>query len=306
MNLHSAARALGGDACGRYVLCPGPRHSPQDRSLQVSFDPRWPDGFLVHSFAGDDFRECRDYVRDQLGLSTRFVPKRHDAKIEYAQAEPISAPRSKVNHTGLALAIWNDACGRNMNVVDAYLANRGIHMPDNVREADVLRFHPSCPFKLKDRTTARLPAMVGLMQDIATNERRGIHRTALKPDGSGKAEMPDGSNPKKFLGPADDAVVKLIADEVVTTGLGITEGIEDALTILAAGWRPMWSALSSGGIGRFPVLPGIECLTIFGDADPTGLAAAQKCQARWRAGGQECPIVLPPHDGTDWNAWRAG
>jgi hypothetical protein len=63
----------------------------------------------------------------------------------------------------------------------------------------------------------------------------------------------------------------------------------------------MWAALSAGGIASFPVLPGIETLTIFGDADPTGLAAAQECQARWRAAGRECPIVLPPHDGTDWN-----
>ena len=115
--------------------------------------------------------------------------------------------------------------------------------------------------------------------------------------------MPDGSNPKKMYGPA--AVCKINADEDVTTGLGITEGIEDALTVIAAGWRPMWAALSAGGIARFQVLPGIESLTIFGDADPTGLAAAQECQARWRAAGRECPIVLPPHDGTDWNAWRA-
>lgn len=191
-----------------------------------------------------------------------------------------------------------------MNVLDTYLASRGLHLPNDVRQADALRFHPATPFKLKDGSTVKLPAMVAVMRDIVTNEPTGIHRTALKPDGSGKAEMPDGTSPKKMMGRAKSAVVKLSADDTVTDGLGICEGIEDALTIIGAGWRPVWAALSAGGIADFPVLPGIECLTIFGDADPTGLAAAQECQARWRAAGRECVIVLPPHDGTDWNQWR--
>lgn len=192
-----------------------------------------------------------------------------------------------------------------MSLMDTYLASRGIALPDDVRQADALRFHPACPFRLNDGSTTRLPAMVAVMRDIVTDEPCGVHRTALKPDGSGKAIMPDGTSPKKMLGRARGAVVKLTSDDAVTTGLGIAEGIEDALTVICAGWRPMWAALSAGGIAGFPVLPGVECLTIFADADQTGLAAAQECQARWRAAGRECPIVLPPHGATDWNAWRA-
>jgi len=51
MNLHLAARALGGTASSRdTVLCRGPGHSAGDRSLSVTFDADAPDGFLVNSF----------------------------------------------------------------------------------------------------------------------------------------------------------------------------------------------------------------------------------------------------------------
>jgi hypothetical protein len=64
----AVARALGGSISGRNVLAPGPGHSRADRSLSVKIDPAFPDGFIVHSFAGDSPIACRDYVRAALGL----------------------------------------------------------------------------------------------------------------------------------------------------------------------------------------------------------------------------------------------
>jgi hypothetical protein len=60
-DLHAIAQALGGEVSGQRVLCPGPEHSACDRSLSVKFDPAAPSGLLVHSFAGDDWRVCRDH-----------------------------------------------------------------------------------------------------------------------------------------------------------------------------------------------------------------------------------------------------
>jgi len=51
----------------------------------------------------------------------------------------------------------------------------------------------------------------------------------------------------------------------------------------------------------FPVLPGIECLTIFADADRAGMAAAARCQGEWNAAGLECRILAAPDAGSDWN-----
>jgi hypothetical protein len=67
-SLRELAQALKGDICGGEVLAPGPGHSANDRSLSVRPSTDAPDGFLVHSFAGDDLRTCRDYVRNRLGL----------------------------------------------------------------------------------------------------------------------------------------------------------------------------------------------------------------------------------------------
>jgi hypothetical protein len=68
-DLKAAARALGGEVKSGGVLAPGPGHSPADRSLSVRFDPEAPDGFIVHSFAGDDPIQCKDHVRSKIGLS---------------------------------------------------------------------------------------------------------------------------------------------------------------------------------------------------------------------------------------------
>jgi hypothetical protein len=68
MDLRTLQRALGGDISNDQLLCPGPDHSAEDRSLSIKLNPNAPDGFVVHSFAGDDAIACRDHVRRKLRL----------------------------------------------------------------------------------------------------------------------------------------------------------------------------------------------------------------------------------------------
>lgn len=63
------AEMLNGDVAGGEVLCPGPGHSDDDRSLSVKPDPKDREGFLTHSFANDDWRVCREHVRRKLGVA---------------------------------------------------------------------------------------------------------------------------------------------------------------------------------------------------------------------------------------------
>jgi hypothetical protein len=67
-SINKVAEILGGDVSGGEALVPGPGHSGEDRSLSVKLDGAAHDGFLVHSFCGDDPIKCRDHVRAKLGL----------------------------------------------------------------------------------------------------------------------------------------------------------------------------------------------------------------------------------------------
>ena len=140
--------------------------------------------------------------------------------------------------------------------------------------------------------------MLALMTDPLTAEPTGVHVTYLAPGGRGKA---GGGRPKVMLGRA--GVVRLVEDAEVTTGLGLSEGVENALAVMQhSGWSPVWAAGSAGGIASFPVLPGIEALTIFADADDggTSVEAARRCALRWRRAGRRVWLVLP-RPGEDFN-----
>ena len=171
-----------------------------------------------------------------------------------------------------AANIWRASIPLNGTLAEVYL--RQHRKLDVTRLGDLshaLRYQPD------------LQAMIGLMTYPALGLACGVHRTFLSADGS-KRE-------RRMLGRA--GAICLSRDEDVTTGLGITEGIEDGLRILLSGWRPMWACGSTSGIDSFPVLPGVECLTVFADNDDAGIRAAERCVQRWHDAGAECRVVTP-------------
>jgi RecA-family ATPase len=99
LDLQSVARALGGEVSGQQVLCPGPDHSPEDRSLSVKLGVGAPDGFIVNSFANDNPIRCRDYVREKIGLppwrpraGNGRTARRNEAEIEQSVKAAIMRP----------------------------------------------------------------------------------------------------------------------------------------------------------------------------------------------------------------------
>ena len=105
ITLQELVRALGGEACGKRVLCPGPGHSRGDRSLQVMLFGDAPDGFLVCSFANDDWRDCRDHVRARLGMPA-FTPRRETEAPRGQGTSPPKPDRSDDANRQRAGDIW--------------------------------------------------------------------------------------------------------------------------------------------------------------------------------------------------------
>lgn len=177
-----------------------------------------------------------------------------------------------------ASRIWNEAVPIIGTPGEAYLNNRGIIL-DEVPDQGGLRFHPRCPWE-KGTT----PCIVSRFTDPVTGEPRGIHRRAISLD----------TKPRS-LGPIKDCVIRLWPDADVAEGLVIGEGVE---TVLAAATRithketllrPAWACGHDGNMANFPVLPGIEALTILvdNDANQAGQRAAEQCAHRWRDAGRE-------------------
>jgi hypothetical protein len=290
-SLKSIARALGGDVSGNQVVAPGPGHSKYDRSLAVFIDGANSDGFRVHSFSGDDWKLCRDHVKARLGIA------------DGPALRPAPAPIRDVNlvkddsaRTDYALRIWHEARPIMGTPAAVYLASRGVdlgRLPQGLAEA--LRWHPSCPWE-----DGKHGAMIGLMTDATTCAPKAIHRTAITPQGK-KVE-------KKMLGPVAGCIIRLWPDETVTTGLVLGEGIE---TTLAAATRldhkgtsliPAWAACSAGAMAKFPVVPGIEVLTLLVDHDRSGAGqrAAIECAGRWTTADREVNRLMPPTEGDDF------
>jgi len=261
--------------------CSPQRRSPRNRRRPVLRVWRRCEDFLSFSCARCGWQGFG--VRDGA-TRARLTPK------PVSSAEQVT----DIDRSARALALWGSALPLRGSLAEIYLASRAIRLTEKVYAAGALRFLQSCPFGAERR-----PAMLALMRDIVTDEPRAIHRTALKSDGTGKAEMPEGRSPKQMLGPAAGCAVKLVEDEAVTLGLAIAEGIENALTALCAGWSPVWAAGCMGTLAKFPVLAGLDAVTIFSDPEPTGIEAAQQCAIRWRDAGREATVVIPPNG--DWN-----
>lgn len=263
---YAVARATGGNVIGRWhVLSPAPGHSARDRSLSIRLDPSAPDGFILHPHAGDDWRACRDHVKAALAL-----PETHRERRQAPRRMPSSADADRIK---AALRIWAESRDPRGTVTERYLASRDLTPASNaIRHHSALRY---------DGT--RTPGMVALMRDALTDVPCGVHRTFLDSDGR-KLD-------RRMLGRAKGACVKVSPDEDVTLGLTLCEGVEDALSLTKSGIAPVWAALSAGAIAAFPVLSGLECLTVVADADEAGRSAAASCAERWHQAGAEVRVL---------------
>jgi putative DNA primase/helicase len=205
------------------------------------------------------------------------------------------AEKEKQERSRQALTLWNEGQPFRGSPAEDYLHHtRSIGNWLNTFPFldKVFRYHPSCPFG-----DERLPCMLALVREIRTNAPVAVHRTALTTH-----KRPERID-RKSLGPTAGGAIKIFPDHEVHSGLLIGEGIE---TVLSASrllqFRPVWSVIDKNGITKFPVLSGIECLTIAVDNDTggDGQRAAAECVNRQTHAGVEC-ITVKPNLRNDFN-----
>jgi phage/plasmid primase-like uncharacterized protein len=213
-------------------------------------------------------------------------------KAATSQASPAKRDDGDDERRKLLLAdeIWRAATPLGPDAID-YFAKRGINI-NAVPEHGGLRFHQRCRWE-----SGTMPCIIGRFTTAISNELRGIWRRPIS-----------GEKPKS-LGPMAGCAIRLWPDEAVEQGLVVGEGVE---TTLAAATRiqhkgtllqPAWAACSAGNLENFPVLSGVEALTLLVDNDASGRGqeAAAKCAARWSAAGCEVIRLTPKILGADFN-----
>jgi putative DNA primase/helicase len=310
MDVRRLASALGGDVNGRdEVLCPGPGHSSRDRSLHIKISPTAPDGFVLRSYAGDHWKNCRDHVRGRLGIppwepgdgQRRTIPQQQVDKWDFTivQAEANEGPRAwtddELHRIGMAQDAWNEARDPRGTLAEKYWreARKLDPFADDIA-GRVIRFHPRCPWR-NERTGEidRMPALIAAFRSVEDDSIiTGVHRIRLNADAT--------RQDRRMLGVIHRSAVMFgIAGDELT----IAEGVETAAAGLHYGFAPVWALGSAGAISRFPVIEHVQRLLILmeNDAKGTNARCSRICTARWRRAGKQVRHVLPDERFSDLN-----
>jgi len=282
LSARSIAEALGGHKTGRDWMARCPAHDDRNPSLSIRDAD---DGkVLVCCHAG-----CPQEAV-VAALKVRGLWSGDDTRQRQELPERASEHRRKANalekaRRDLVTRIWHQTGPASGSLVARYLASRGIVSPP----PSDLHFHPN----LRHPTGVDAPAMVAAIRN-ADGDVTGLHRTWLREDGAGKANL---SPAKAMLGICRGGAVRLaeIDDE-----LGVAEGIESGLSVQQATDLPVWAALSTSGLTGLVLPARVRHVVILADGDEPGEKAARTAAARWRLEGRSVRIARPPR-GSDFN-----
>jgi hypothetical protein len=279
----SVTKSFGGHWHGRYGAAPCPICQPERRKGQNALT-------LADGSNGRLMLNCKKSgcafldILAAAGLRSGTYTPPDPATIAQRKAQQRADAEKRATQ---AKRLWEEAQPITGTIAETYLRGRGI----TCELPETLRFHRAC---WHGPTAKRWPAMVGAVQGA---NLPAVHRTYLRPDGSGKADI---EPPKAMLGGTQGGAVRL-AD-----GLGplvVAEGIETALSLASGLLRTpatVWAALSTSGIRGLNLSPVASRLTIAPDGDAPGHEAANALAERAHALGWQVSL-LPAPDGRDWN-----
>ena len=177
------------------------------------------------------------------------------------------------------------------SLAETYLRHRGI---TTLHDLGSLHFHPGCYYRPPgSRVTQALPAMIASVTDLADTVT-GAHRTWLRPDGAGKADI---ETPRRAMGELLGNGVRFGRTGAV---MAAGEGIETVLSVRSGlPSMPMIAALSAAHLAAIRFPPELRRFYVIRDRDPAGSRARDSLIASARAGGIEAIGIAPR--GGDFN-----
>jgi hypothetical protein len=203
-------------------------------------------------------------AREQRSIKQREKYERERQERKEREAEELRRQRRK------AAWLWSQRRPITGSIAEKYLRRvRGISGP----------LPPTLAF-LPSRKPEHHPALVAcfaLVDELEPgvlaepHDARAVHLTLLRPDGSGKAEVPEQESSKIAVG-SHEGIPILIAPPNDLLSLAVTEGIEDGLSVHEVTGCGVWVAGSACHMPKLAAsIPGyIECVVIYAHDDPGG------------------------------------
>jgi phage/plasmid primase-like uncharacterized protein len=271
--------------------CLCPVHDGHSLTVADSRDGK----LLIKCFAGCDSLDVFNELRARGlvdGKPAEISPERR----EQIQRRNEAAAKAEADRTkrkiARARALYQRAQPAAGTAVEVYIRSRGITIPI----PPALRWLRWCPH----RNGGYFPAMVAPIVDV-NGEQTGIHKTFLKPNGSGKADLPLDEQ-RETCGVMKSGGVRL-AEYRPGVELLVAEGIETTLSCMQMFGLPGWAALCTTGLAALDLPGEVRKVLIAADNDENGAGqhAAAVAFERWRAEGHQVRILLPPAVGTDFN-----
>ncbi len=254
---------------------------------------------LIRHETGLTGRAAIGWLKRGSNADVEAVPRSEQSNRSIPDRKPGSGEKSLDDH---GRKLWKAA--RPIETFDpagSYLRARGCTLPPV--DGD-LRWHSS----MQHPSGWIGPALVALITDIRSCKPLSLHRTWIGASHPGSKAPID--RPRLLLKGhrKRDGVIRLWPDEEVISGLALGEGIETMLAA-ARGFRPAWATIDAGNLAAFPVLPGIDAITIFADHDQRnprtgkrpGIEAALALARRYVEAGLD-----PARSVRIWTAEREG
>ena len=291
MTAREIARQLGHAVrVGHDWHCDCPVHGGRSLTLADGRDGQ----LLVKCWGGCEWRDLFPELRS-LGLlaggPVNVTPERADELRRRREAEAKTEIERLRRRIAAARDLYRHSKDAPGTPVEAWLRTRGIPGPI----PPVLRWLQHCPH----RNGKYYPAMVAPVVNVA-GEQIAIHKTFLRPDGRGKADLPK-EEQRETCGPVKGGAIRL-APHRPEAELLIAEGIESTLSAMHLFGLPGWAALCASGIEALELPDDVPSVVIAADHDANGRGqrAALSARERWTPEGRAVRILLP-NAGEDFN-----